>query len=802
MLSGSRRCLRPTTVKPLRSLTEVPRTELLLFLYPHCFRDAASKPQQFQEASHGASARQWTDLSRPNPNFELQSERAPTVRIAEPVHDGQRNISPRSEAHKQSHESLKSHIVRPGDRLEDRNGEVAAPRRHVQQSKRQALIVILPRHADILSVESETRLDVGKDEQPPATLSIRKVALTRTRESHDRAFAMQIAAAKDIKGKALGDLHDPKHLRWAVPLRLLARMPMVLPESVGSDRGEKLDIPISTLYELTGSVDQNAWIDPIREGCKIKVLGRSNVNEANATLSLQGSGRARELAKQYLQAVSNTEPSEALPTGLGDRLQEPLRPVLSGRKPHFGEKYTCRADAIERPRAWTVRSFAEYVETITSMHIPALIGRKLYAGTPSHNETVAKALVEVFSDPTADGALSTRALNQALKFTCKHFEISSTTDLLFRRARSIGLDLGAETFNLMLGQALEQNNIHRFRYLLFEMQQLGVNADGMTWVALLSATKLRDARSVIIGHMKSRSLMSLSVQRAVVSNLIKTEFARLVKAGGGLQKFQDLMTAYGVSEWMDGNSFPQMLSICADEGLWNTIPQLVELSDQQVIRTKPAVLTHLHRSFRRRGSTKDSITLLSSHFAKTVGSDDAYVIPIVFLTAWNGRFYNVCRVLWHYAATHGIIPFRMKAIVALSIMKNKDRVRSAGPALWWTTAGKVIFGLDRQPSFEAEEGDDGLGAEGAMDMLIHWTPDGDARQEQLTIAYDALGRDLDAWRRYIPMRSQQMVDLLREAYERDCTWMKENVAGEKGLSWMLEHAIDVPLRRRGRSGAS
>jgi hypothetical protein len=82
-----------------------------------------------------------------------------------------------------------------------------------------------------------------------------------------------------------------------------------------------------------------------------------------------------------------------------------------------------------------------------------------------------------------------------------------------------------------------------------------------------------------------------------------------------------------------------------------------------------------------------------------------------------------------------------------------------------------------------------------MKVLARWTPDDGPRQEQLSLAYTIMQRDLTAYKRFWPFRPQQLFDLLRRAYKIDCEWMhQKKVRKYSDLGWMMESAIDVPLQ--------
>src|SRR5437763_14484150 len=99
------------------------------------------------------------------------------------------------------------------------------------------------------------------------------------------------------------------------------------------------------------------------------------------------------------------------------------------------------------------------------MRIPRQLQRELYEGTDTHNHTVAQVVESLFSDPKSEPFISTRALNYALQFTSKHTEIGDTSTFLFEKAKSIGLSIQADIFNILIQESLRQNNLEYYRSL-------------------------------------------------------------------------------------------------------------------------------------------------------------------------------------------------------------------------------------------------------------------------------------------------------------------------------------------------
>ena len=789
MLSGSRGCL--SIKKQSCTVRKQQLNEPLLFLYPRWFQTAAitRRPTcsdlsqtDFREISGSTTStrparRAWTDCGQFAPPARPD---APGVDIGSPSQNGNTDIPPKSQAILASARDLW-------------RGSESASRPHNNMTTSQ-------RESDLIPTTSPSK--------PPSSTDLTSAKHTkgvqhhteklRIWRTHQSAYRQVLAKspesnAKSIKKEATRTLHDPVGIEWSVPIRLLAQL-IHRPKEV---LGERLELHRNTVHRLTGSVDANAWFHQVGWGCEVRVLEERARDRNKVVVALHGMTRARRLTREYL-LEADRDVVESAPWHLSPKDDSArILFVLSSLKWHLRTRDVRRADKVEYPQSWTVRSFADVIETLTTMQIPRQLRRELYEGTETHNHAVARVIESLFSDPRSTPYISSRALNAALNFTCKHTEIVDTSNFLFQKAKSIGLSLQADTFNILMEESLRQNKLSHYQSLLADMRRMGIVPNGMTWLALLRVTKSRTGHRAILQHLRQKWPKDSMVWQQVALELISNDFAKHVRLEKSFYYFVDFMDQSLPSAWLSARCINRMLMVCAKHKLWDIVPRIVEFGERRGGYFNTATQTRLLSVFQKRGSIRDSIDLLESDFAKTVGRDSAFAIPTVFITAWNNRFYNVCRVLWRYAAVNGIITSTMQNVVTLSLTKNNDESSDSGSHLWRMTAGKVIAGMDlKTPDLGA--GYRFLSKEGLRDpmkVLAQWTPDDGPRQEQLALAVTIIQRDLTAYKRFWHFRSEQLFDLLRKAYEMDCDWMhNKKVRRYSDLSWMIESAIEVPLQ--------
>ena len=793
MLSGSRRCLSIKTQS--RKVSKQQLNKPLLFLYPRWFRIAAATYQQSHKTSTVPPRHVWLDpghSSTSNASGYNNTSTAPSLH-------GWTHLS-QSASKANSGAACRRVEIAPLSQDEKIDIQKSPQTKRASATpSRSSYNMITDAQEDSTGTTAPSSIPASTDlSSPRPTEGVRyyepKLKIRRTRQS---AYRQVLAkgpepTTKTIKKEAIKRLHDPADIEWSEPIRLLARVAHRHNEVLG----ERLELNRDTVYGLTGSFDANAWLHQAGRGCEVRILEERARDPDNVVAILQGSTRARQLTKEYL-LEADRRLADSTPPNLSKDNSAVVRFVLSSLKWHYRTKDVRRANKVEHPQNWNVRSFADAIETLTTMRIPRQLQRELYQGTETHNRTVAQVLESLFSDPESEPFISTRALNYALQFTSKHTEIGDTSTFLFEKAKSIGLSIQADTFNILIEESLRQNNLEYYRSLVASMQRMAVAPNGMTWLALLRVTKSHAGRQAILQHMRTKWPKDSEIWKHVAVELVSTDFVRLVRLEKSFDYFVDLMDHTFPSSWLSARCINRMLNVCADKKLWDVVPRILDLAERRGGYFNSSTQTFLLKIFQKRGSLRDSIDLLESHFAKTVGRDSTFAIPMIFMTAWNNRFYNVCRVLWRYAAVHGNITSTMQHVVALSLIKNNDESNDSASHLWRITAGKIIVGTDPDMSDLAPQYEH-LNREGLTDpmkVLARWTPDDGPRQEQLSLAYTIMQRDLTAYKRFWPFRPQQLFDLLRRAYKIDCEWMhQKKVRKYSDLGWMMESAIDVPLQ--------
>jgi hypothetical protein len=601
--------------------------------------------------------------------------------------------------------------------------------------------------------------------------------------------------------------------------------------------GEKIWLSKQTLIELSGTSGANSWVHHARGGCEVQVSDVQSSTGKSRQVFLTGSARAVALTKEYFASLEIGEvlsqedqlhlectetPPEPLPkrepgaskASQGTSSSSPIRTVLTACKSHLRHKVCKRADDLPLSAMDSVRSFKEYVEELTTSRAPRLIRRELYrTSSENHNMIVADILCRLFTDTNTARSASTVALNLAFAFLCKHTELFHQTNLLYSQSRHLRLTLQPRTYSYILRAMLLQNEITIFGRVLADLLSEGHRPDSKIWLAMLRSGSSLMQKGAIANWMYRKDLLGNSLVRGqVAAEIINAELRVMACDRVHADLFITSIDNRFGQDWMSQFSVTQALLACAANKAWTLAIEIFKEAQKRDVsidhKALHAVLTVMHQ----RGSLRDSLDLLRSHFLKTTGRNDQVLIPIIFMTAWKNRFYNVCRVLWRYAAVQGAVTYKMQNVVTESLLQNQDspnsRTAKSGLTVatleWRRRAGKVLVGTDLDKSnfdryFNLVSEQSGFGSTNPMTWLAQYTSDGAQRDQQSSLAYVMIHRDLEAWKYFASPSSGRLFELLADGYDMDVRWKSEGIGLDRGgrsTQWMIENAVEVPLVRR------
>lgn len=635
-----------------------------------------------------------------------------------------------------------------------------------------------------------------------ATVESRK-KLARIVEKKSQDAARSVVPVRKLEGGGTSPsqrmlrhlLMKAKHERdviWTVPARILSDA-MQLP---AQREREGILLRERTILHLTGTAHENCWIHKSRGGCEIYVLPKGRGSSGKREVLLHGSKVARDTTKQYLHA-EDEQVHEA--NGATDEdLERHVRWVPSDAAFDPDVHDSLRADQLPVPDEWSVRTFARHVEDLCAIRLSRGLQRDLYPGEETLHKNVAAVLEELFTTQELTPYLSSHAFGLALQYTCKFAELGSTTELLYSRAKQAALHRQTWIFNIMIERALRIKNMDLLTDLVQDMTAAGVVPDGMTWSKLLLVSPSAFARQRILDFIfRTYSEEFTTVLTHVAQRLVEVEMVRIVERPDGLQEFVQRMDSGFGPDWLTTRTLDKILKTCADHQLWQTADEILDLARKRKIEMLPSTVKALMYLHYQKGDLRAVINTLDSPWVLKLGYDSTYAIHWAFLTAWSRRRYNTCRVLWQYAATRGLISFQMQNRVFSSLIRNQNLTALPEHQSWADLAGKLVIGTNLDTTnFDTQFprlNKYFSTTKNPLQWLMQWTPNNGTREEQMTLAYVMMHRDLEAWKVLKPLGRHALPELLHRAIRKDQAWVTEKFDEHATLAEMLASAVQVPL---------
>ena len=601
-------------------------------------------------------------------------------------------------------------------------------------------------------------------------------------------------------------LYKAKHerdLAWTVPARILSDA-MQLP---AQREGERVLLSERTILCLTGTTHENAWIHKTRGGCEIHVLPKTPGATGQREVILHGLKVARSATKEFLRIQD--EQVHGVSEATEGHFERHIRWVPTDPDFDPDARDALRADDLPIPEAWSVKTFANYVEDLCAARIARGLQRDLYSGEKTLHQNVASVLERLFTSQELTPYLSSHAFNLALQFTCKFSELSPTTELLYSRAKQLGLHRQNWLFNIMIERALRTKRIDFLKSLTKDMQEAGVVPDGITWSKLLLVVPTAFARQHILDFIfRVFSAEFTTVQAHIAQRLVEVEMVRIVEKADGLRQFIQRMDSALGKEWLATRTLDTIIKTCADNKLWQSADEVLAIATERQVKMLPSTIKALMYLHYQRGDLNAVIALLESPWVLELGYDSTCAIHWAFLTAWRRQRYNTCRVLWQYAATRGLISFQMQKRVLNSLTRNQNLAALPEHRSWEDLAGKLIIGTDLDTTNFCEQfprlNKYFSTTRNPLQWLGQWTPNNGTREEQNALAYLLIHRDLEAWKVLKQLSRYDLPKLLYAARRKDQAWVLEKFAKHATLAEMLSNAIRVPLvpARQHRQGAN
>ena len=744
----------------------------LLFLYPRWFHNPSAHAAQ--HAPLPASTPTYATVPAPkDPLQTLEETRVPEGRSVSPQTEQNASADLFSDpgASEASEGKTSSRLTDDSKQLSANAPAVSSRLNTVDQIVTGINKTLRQRYGRLPRSKFQARSELEKalldrSREAPSYTNARKEIETMFQEIYAGESENERARLDWLKEKYRRDRID-----WLPQAQKLAALN---PPEIDHSRDREIYLKADFLRDYAGALESNMWIHRVGSGTEVHLLPISQSHDGRRPLLLRGSPRSVELAHNDLL-----------------RLQKKFS--LTGR--------TQKKDDMQLRSVVSVMSFISLVGRLVTHQLPIQAQQETGETT---NERKAAALLRLFLDPAASKHASTYALSRALNFVTQHDEIEATADMLYEQAQKLGLKPDIACFNKLLRQAITRNRQAKVNSLIDDMYHAGVKADGTTWLVLFKyATHTRSARSAILSMIKDASVvLSRNERRWFARKVAETEIFKMADSAYDFKEMLDTLDKLFGPGWLTVHTYERMIKSATDRRstkIKELSKALLEVAQERDLgqsqRLKHAKLV-LHRH------EQDVEAALGSVFSMLAAEENGDImrpaIAYAFMTAWENRWANVCRVLWRHAASHGNIFNTMQTVVYRSLLRNSYKKDNKHQTIWKRTAGSLVAGTDLDtrgfdqtfPRLSQRF----LDEPNPMVWLSTFVLDDGIRDEQISLAYLIMNRDLTAWKRYQPMTNNELSGLLEQARKKDLLSQDDNYQDRLPLPSLLLQMIPVPLK--------
>lgn len=448
-----------------------------------------------------------------------------------------------------------------------------------------------------------------------------------------------------------------------------------------------------------------------------------------------------------------------------------------------------------RPVLGSVKDFAEHIEDLTLARPPRIQHKSQNQPKVPHQELIARQILTLFRQDSSHKFISTAALNRALIFLCDN-EFLSTARVVFSRAEQVAT---VDTYNILLKSAARRQDKREFRRFLQSMSRSHIRPNPQTWLALLEALVTPNAKASLINHMVRKGYMKeIGTIRSALQSTIEDSLLVHLDSGQSMDSFIALMVRTYGADWFSPSLLAQMFAVISRLKNYAAMKRLLKICTEHRLELDSDSLVQIMHMFRADVFSALHYAIEFLNRPRFRLSREAY--ERLFLIAFKARRYNICRVLWRYACMRKSVTHKMKKTVLSSLTRNAS-VKNDDPneisKIWRLSAGKIIVGLDLHcKSYSIPESLlNELASEFRQNPLLFLTSgfkaQGPSRDLQLRLANVLVARDIQLGATaFKPRYSLSM--MLESAAILDREW-----AGKPWpLTWMMQNAIRVPIKRR------
>lgn len=607
----------------------------------------------------------------------------------------------------------------------------------------------------------------------------------------------------------------PKHAKSWMELRDLLLKVQRQTKAV-TRRGAKykeLLLPEETIALLSGSattgkaMEENIWHLPVRHGCLVHVLPVDKGNGSHRKVVLVGSEGTLESVEETIKRLRDLQTN-------GDPLIEVQKapvPIISSVAklkrlnrpvPMMRAVWTTPLDDQEPlylsrvlqngPSFESVKEFADHIDDVINakqMNTIKLAIEGQLEGIP-YTWRAAAHISGLFQLESNRKFLSTAALNSALRYLYKHHRLDWARTVFSKGEHLATVD----TFNILLKSAALRQDRRMFGFFLEAMADRRIRPNVGTWLVLLEAMLTQKSKAAIIKDMAKKGYMKdINTVRSALQLTISDSFFVHLESGRDVRSFFELMIKTHGADWFTASLLSQMFNVTSRLKNRVAMQELLDICIENHLDLNNACLIQVLHMVE-----DDIFTALEYTFkfmkrlSFKLNADALYKL---FVIAYHGCHYNICRVLWHYACMDDLVTSNLQNLVLDSLTRNASLRTSSDDVrkIWQVCAGKVIVRRNAKAKFRiSEEHLEQLPLEYHHNPFLYlvsgFKNTGPERALQLRLAKAYVHRDI-----LTGASPKYHVALMLEA----AATMDQEWAGKPWpLAWMLQNSIGIPTTRR------
>ncbi|KAK4236726.1 hypothetical protein C8A03DRAFT_16645 [Achaetomium macrosporum] len=581
----------------------------------------------------------------------------------------------------------------------------------------------------------------------------------------------------------------------------------------------KVIIPKDAVELLWSDRENNLWNIKSRTHCKMALYEPSSDSEredSDPYIMLYGQSTAMAAAVDDILKVTKGATVMKVPDG--SKLPLRGKPVhyYTTPKPMLSYTLTKRADQIPQPDQWTFQTFHQYIGRLTLGELSPRLAKELYPrfagrGWDTHKTAVVKQLLAVFHDPAASSAVSIPAFKDALTYLVRPGEsFVNEARALVDRARSLGLRIDTDVFNLLAEAPVKSRNLLAFQTVLRQMISDGHRPNLRTWLLFLRLVEAEDVRRYILQAMDTKKFFAYTASAIEISTeMADQDMHRAIQLGQNLDAFLSAQRALYGPEWrLTTRAANMYLDVLGRYSKFEEASQLLEhMFARGSAKPNSASLSILWRHCKLQGRVEQAIKYLRMFEEQGRDVADRKALQHLFTTAWKTKKPYLATAIWRYAHLMDMTPYAVRHRI-LDMLEGRGSLKlTSRLASLWETPNEC--NLTRQQFVEylalCDYFDDTARVEGLPETRIVFTAPPAARPSRST-DLDTGGsnafwhlparmkhRLFDDWESYRARKWRPAIHLgefLQKALERDYQVHAMAHQAKKGVMPLDQGSVD------------